>query len=46
MDFKNCNLNQRGFCTCYQTQCTDIKDCATKLITNKNIETVRKLIEK
>ena len=42
---KECNLNQKGFCTCYQRRCNKINDCALKLINKRNMNTVNKLIE-
>lgn len=40
MEIKECNLNEKGHCTCYLKQCVEIEDCATKLIIKKNLETV------
>lgn len=34
-----------GFCTCYLKPCINIKDCAQKLITNRNSETVKNIID-
>ena len=43
-EIKECHLNKNGNCTCYLEKCVEISDCATKLIIQRNILTVNKLI--
>lgn len=45
MDIPECHLNEKGKCTCYLKKCQDIQDCALKIITKRNLETVNKLIK-
>ncbi len=45
MENKECNLNEKGFCTCYLKECVSILDCAPKLIIKRNMESVNNLIK-
>jgi len=42
---KECQLYEEGFCSCYQMMCEDIQDCAPKIITKRNLETVKNIID-
>ena len=44
-EIKECHLNKNGNCTCYLKQCSAVADCATKLIIQRNMITVNKLID-
>lgn len=44
VNIKDCQLNDKGYCTCYLKECSAVEDCAPKLITQRNMLTVNKLI--
>lgn len=41
----NCPLIQSGYCTCYLKPCKNVNDCAAKIITKRNMETVNNLLK-
>ena len=41
---ENCQLNRKGYCECYLKQCNTIEDCAPKLITKRNMESVDSIL--
>lgn len=45
LNVKDCQLNDKGYCTCYLKQCYEISDCAPKLIIKKNMAVVNGLIK-
>lgn len=40
----DCKLNKSGYCTCYLKLCYVVEDCAPKLIVERNMRCVNKLI--
>jgi hypothetical protein len=44
MNYKECNLNKKGNCECYLKPCKEIKDCAPKLIMERNMKSINKII--
>ena len=43
-NIKDCQLNRKGYCTCYLKQCHEVEDCAPKLITKRNMESVDSIL--
>ena len=44
LNIEDCQLNDKGKCTCYLKQCWEVSDCAPKLIIKKNMLVVNKLL--
>ena len=43
-NIEDCQLNKKGYCTCYLKQCYEIEDCAPKLILKKNMQSINNIL--